>query len=290
MSDLQTPTSTQTSTDARQSDISLKLILTGTAGPELQPDRAGPSQVVCVGGSDPDLLLFDCGDRTVTQLLRAGIDPGAINELFFTHLHPDHIHGTGPFVIGGWQRGRRELLVYSPGKIREMLDGLFQNGYADGLETWYQVRDPSGMADIATKVVTAGVVVDRPEYRITAAPSKHMLDTHGYRIETPDGRALVLTGDTSYCESIVELARGAHTIVHECFMADQRNEDTKSDFLRGIHANPEDAAATAQEAGAKRLVLVHLPPAADTDEVVARCEAAFDGEVILGEDFMELEI
>ena len=59
------------------------------------------------------------------------------------------------------------------------------------------------------------------QYRITAAPAVHGIETYGYRIDY-DGGSLVLSGDTTYAESIVALARGADVLVHEAYMADER--------------------------------------------------------------------
>lgn len=267
----------------------MSLTLTGTAGPSLDAHRAGPGQVLRVGAAE-DLLLFDCGESTATQLLRAGVDPAAIFEVFFTHVHADHTHGLTHFAIGGWQHGRRRLTLYGPPNLQRFADALFKEAYAEDLASRFEVRAPLGLGDMRVVEIGAGFILERDDYTITAAPGVHVLNSHGYRIEASDGRALVLTGDTAHCESIVSLARGAHTIVHECHLADWRHERTQPEFLRNIHSSATTAAQTARQAAAKRLVLVHLPPQASPERMVEEASKVFDGEIVVGEDLMTLEI
>ncbi|MFB3131019.1 MAG: MBL fold metallo-hydrolase, partial [Rhodothermales bacterium] len=39
------------------------------------------------------LLLFDCGEATQFQLLRAGLKRSHLDAIFITHLHGDHYFG-----------------------------------------------------------------------------------------------------------------------------------------------------------------------------------------------------
>src|SRR4030065_601910 len=55
---------------------------------------------------------------------------------------------------------------------------------------------------------------------ITVLPLDHAPESVGYRIESPDGRAVVYSGDTDYCANIVELARGAGLLLLECSFPD----------------------------------------------------------------------
>ena len=53
----------------------------------LRPERRRTSEASLVGDES---LLFDWGEGATRQLQKAGVDPAAVNYLFFTHHHFDH--------------------------------------------------------------------------------------------------------------------------------------------------------------------------------------------------------
>jgi ribonuclease BN (tRNA processing enzyme) len=59
------------------------------------------------------------------------------------------------------------------------------------------------------------------------------------------------------------------------------------------HTSAEDAGRVAQAAGVKTLVLSHLVPPEDpevTDQMwIDAASAAFDGKIIVGKDFLEVQ-
>jgi ribonuclease Z len=64
--------------------------------------------------------------------------------------------------------------------------------------------------------------------------------------------------DTARSDVITRLARGADVLVHEATGTEQ-----------GGHTTNEQAAEVARQAGAGRLVLVHLPPGVDDGQLGA---------------------
>ena len=52
------------------------------------------------------------------------------------------------------------------------------------------------------------------------APAEHRHESIAYRLDAESG-AFVYTGDTEYSESVVELARGADTLLIECAFPDE---------------------------------------------------------------------
>jgi ribonuclease BN (tRNA processing enzyme) len=91
-----------------------------------------------------------------------------------------------------------------------------------------------------------------------------------------DGGAFVYTGDTEYSESVVELARGASTLLIECSFPD-------GNPVPG-HLTPSSAARIASEAGVERVVLTHIYPAADKPNLPASVSRGCDAEVLVAED------
>jgi ribonuclease Z len=274
----------------------MRLIMTGTGTPHPCLERAGPSQFVEVGG---DMLLFDCGEGTLRQLMRAGVPAQDVSTFFLTHLHQDHMVDLGGFIFGTWflsRRGsfgnkRQPLEVYGPAGAEPMLDAL-KEAYCEDLDDRARVGLPlQGLFDQRVHSVQPGVVLERPEYRVSAAPADHGMVAYGFRIDY-DGGSLVLSGDTTYAESIVELARGADVLVHESHMVDPRPTDPAYapvwDNIAAIHSTPEQAGRVAREASVHRLIVTHLKPDVDVAQTQRRCASEFEGEVIVAEDLMQI--
>jgi ribonuclease BN (tRNA processing enzyme) len=92
----------------------------------------------------------------------------------------------------------------------------------------------------------------------------------------------VYTGDTEYSESIIELARGADTLLIECAFPD--------DAPVPGHLTPSGAASIAGEAGVRRVVLTHIYPVTDLLDLAAEVGKGFDGEIVVAEDGLTLEV
>ena len=75
-------------------------------------------------------ILVDCGEAVDRSYKASGLSYDAIDAIFLSHLHSDHVGGLFMFMQGMWLEGRRKpLKVYLPGKaikaLREMLDAVF---------------------------------------------------------------------------------------------------------------------------------------------------------------------
>lgn len=75
-------------------------------------------------------ILVDCGEAVDRSYKARGRSYDAIDAIFLSHLHSDHVGGFFMFMQGMWLEGRRKpLKVYLPGKairpLREMLNTVF---------------------------------------------------------------------------------------------------------------------------------------------------------------------
>ena len=119
-----------------------------------------------------------------------------------------------------------------------------------------------------------------------------------YRFDTPDG-AIVLSGDTSPSDNLINLAQDADILVHEVLHQPSvekivpKDAPRRDDTLKHIYSAHTASTAVgkvAQDAGVRKLVLTHFVPA---DGIVPDkiwhddAKADFDGEVIVGKDLVE---
>src|SRR5678815_3028845 len=74
-----------------------------------------------------DVFLFDCGEGTQLQLMRAGIKRSRIHSIFIGHLHGDHLYGIAGLLSTLHLDGREEPLnVFGPEGLRVFLNAAFR--------------------------------------------------------------------------------------------------------------------------------------------------------------------
>ena len=136
-----------------------KVVLLGTGSPRPCLDRSQPAQLIEIAGQ---AFVIDCGDGVTGQLVRAGCDVAAVQKIFLTHLHWDHILGYAGLVWGGWSAGRPTLEVWGPPGTKKMHELLFTRLYKDDVD-WSSgigyVR--SGIDSIKVHEIGEGLVYER---------------------------------------------------------------------------------------------------------------------------------
>jgi ribonuclease Z len=197
------------------------------------------------------LVLVDCGGDAAQRLLALGLDPTALDAIILTHEHPDHIGGFPLLIEKLWLLGRRSPIpVYGPAAaltVAQRIFGAFDTSGWEGLPecVWHEVALEPGAP-----------VFDNEAFRVTATPVIHPVPTIGLRFEAAGGSVVAYSCDTARSGNVVELARNADLLIHEATGSEP-----------GVHSSAEEAAETAAEAGAYRLVLVHLPIGLTDDDL-----------------------
>ena len=90
---------------------------------------------------------------------------------------------------------------------------------------------------------------------------------------TPRARRFVYSGDTGYCDALIELASGADVFLCE---ASWTHSPTGR---RNLHLSGTEAGRAAAKAGVRELLLTHIPPWTSREDVISEAKAEFDGPV-----------
>jgi ribonuclease Z len=285
----------------------MKLHILGAGTPVAHGDRHGSSYVVQLGDQ---YIMFDCGPSTVTKLAKMGIRPSWIDNLVFTHHHFDHNVDYPCFLLTRWEEsigGENQLQVWGPTLTEQLTYRLMDREVGAFAPDWiarinhplslnaYQKRGgklPRKPPSMQATDVGPGKVVTGPDWEITAAPAVHVqpwLDSLAYRLDTEEG-TVVVTGDTGPCQSVIDLAKDADVLVSICtYVQDDIDGTPEAQFQCGSR----DVAKVAQEAGAKKLVLVHqihkLDQPGETERALRDITRHYDGEVVWSRELMTIE-
>jgi ribonuclease Z len=231
------------------------------------------------------MFVFDSGSGAARNLSRMRLNAGQIEALFFTHYHSDHIDGLGELMLQRWIQRTADapLPIHGPEGLEKVVDG-FMAAYATdrGYRTGHHgeaVAPPGGFGGAArpfTLPADTGrvVLVAEPDLEIVAFAVDHLpvKPAVGYRIRYKD-RSVVLSGDTRKTASVARESQGVDLLVHEALSpvllsmleqgfgnAGRKNLSKIMHDVLDYHTTPEEAAAIAQAAGVKALVLNHIVP------------------------------
>ena len=137
-------------------------------------------------------------------------------------------------------------------------------------------------------------VVACDHWTVTTGPARHVqpyLNSLSYRLETPSA-SVVISGDTRPLPALVDFARDADVLVHMAM--DLQDEIDRWPEIATSCTGAAGAARIAAQANARRLVLVHLDTTADDPKrqsaMLAEAHANFPGDIILGEDLLEISV
>lgn len=274
-----------------------RVVLLGTkGGPTPSAFRAPASVAIVTGGR---LYLIDCPNGVAGQLAKAAIRLDQLSHVFVTHNHSDHVVDAGSLLVLAWGSGlKSSVTLHGPPPLRQIVDlSLAASSYDIAVRMREEGRPPLLPLIHVQERTAAGLVHQDGQVRVTSAAVDHytVKPAFAYRFETPT-RSIVISGDTTYSENLVRLARGADLLIHEAMYlpgVDQLagdNASLKQHLLRS-HSTTEQVGLVAARAGVKKLVLSHLVPAfpSITDDMwLEGVRKNFSGEAIVGRDLQEV--
>jgi ribonuclease Z len=267
---------------------------------------------------DGEGVLFDPGEGTQRQMLRAGVAATDVTRICVTHFHGDHSLGL-PGVI---QR-------LSLDKVQHPVHAHFP---ASGAHYFARMRHATAFYEQADlrehPIADDGPIATGKFGTLEARRLSHPVEAFGYRLVEPDGRTMLperlrehgITGpdvgklqregrlgntsledvsahrpgqrfafvmDTRLCDAVYALAEDADMLVIEAtFLA----EDTRlaQDFG---HLTARQAARVAAESGVRQLVLTHFSQRyPDPASFLEEAKAEFDGDIVVAEDLERVQV
>lgn len=222
-------------------------------------------------------------------LLERHVRAHDIDAVAISHFHADHFSDICSFYVHlkyhpvfgyAWSGIGPYIPVWGPSEIESHLsDSCCSIDSSNGDMAFL----PNGWVDQVP--VNIGPITIIP-YKVW-----HSVESFGMRIIGPSaargGETVTISysGDTDYCDAVVDLARNADLFLCEASYIVGRDDKAPA----GIHLTGKGAGRVAREAAAKKLVLVHIPswnnPATSLAEAkeeyhgpieVAKCNGVFE--------------
>ena len=231
----------------------LNVTFLGTAGSLPTPER-NPSAILI--NREGEMMLFDCGEGTQRQMMRARTGMMRLNYIFLTHLHADHILGIpGLLETLAFQGRKNPITVVGPIHTMHLV------------ESFKSVCYFSRNFDVQAIELVPGDVLKMKGCQVRAISTKHSVPSLGYSLEEDmrlgrfnrdaatslgippgplfgklqhgqeievngkkiephqvmgparPGRKVVYTGDTRPCKSVQLASMGADLLIHDCALA-----------------------------------------------------------------------
>jgi ribonuclease Z len=294
--------------------MDLSVFFAGTAGSIPTPRRGLPALLVRRGG---DRILVDCGEGTQRQLVQS-VGLTELTEVFLTHFHADHWLGLPGLLKTFDLRGReRPLAIHGPPGLRELLtlamriagrvrfelqlvelapgDVLERDGYQIApVAVAHRISNALGYVlyedprpgEFDPEAATALGLVPGPEFgRLQQGEVIRGVRPEQVLGPPRPGRKIVISGDTTPCETLAIASHAADLLVHEATFT----EDEHDRAAETGHSTAGQAATLARDAGVSVLALTHFstryPPSALRDE-----SRAIFPRTVLPRDFDTIEI
>src|SRR4051812_1783967 len=302
--------------------MSLTLRFLGTSASRPTVERNVSSVAVIREG---ETLMFDCGEGTQRQMMRYGITFG-LSDIFFTHMHADHMLGVTGLLRTLALQGRTEPMnLYGPVGSEKLLWRAITLGSE---KQHFEIKVFELAPDAPVKRHGYAVIPFAVEHGDRGAIGYHIAEEtrlgrfnpdkaremgipegplwgkihKGETVQLPDGRIVkpselvgptrpgrrvVLTGDSRPSEGTVAAATGADVLIHEATFA---TEEAPRALETG-HSIVREVVEVVAKAGVKRLILIHVSVrySRDTFDLEREAREIFPATII-ARDGLEIEV
>lgn len=251
-----------------------RLVLLGSkGGPAIRPGGPWPSSSLLEFGGRS--IVVDCGLGVTRGLADTGVSLKALDLIFITHLHSDHVLELGPLIHTAWTAGlATPVTVFGPPGTWHYWQRFAQTMEFD-IDTRIVDEGRPDIRDMVSIVeLGEGKVIEEGGLKVSALRVDHppVTDCFALRFDHA-GKSVVFSADTAFFPPLSDFARGADILVHEAMLeqgierlvAKTGNGARLKEHLLASHSFAAEAGRIASDAGVKRLVLNHLIPADDAE-------------------------
>lgn len=220
----------------------MRAVLLGFGGWISNP-TFGHTSVLITDTDDSEYLLLDAGEGVYRDMCECGYcSISKLKAVILTHHHGDHMLGL-PTLVQHAKIARTKIRVLGlEVTLRHALEILITTGISS-----YDTH-------VELIPVEPGSRINLGQFSVVFGESSHVVPSVAVRVEDADsGKCLTYSGDTSFSENVVELARGCEVLIHEASFNDSE------DLARSLgHSTISDCLKVANLAGNRFVLPAHF--------------------------------
>lgn len=244
--------------------MTVKVTVVGCAGSYPGPDSAASCYLVQAEHEGRTWsLVLDMGNGALGQLQRY-VDPLAVDAVLLSHLHADHcVDMTSYYVLRKYHPtgSQPKIPVWGPKRTARRLAKAYDLPREPGMNEefdFHRYGDPFHVGP----------------FEVEAFPVDHPVEAFAIRV-TVGGVTVAYSGDTGPTPALLEVAADADLFL--CEASFRHGEDNPP----SLHLTGVEAGEAAARAGARRLIVTHVPPWHDAGAILAEAKSAYDGPLEL---------
>ncbi len=257
----------------------MKITILGTGSFYAGKDRSGAAYLLEADGKK---ILIDCGPGTLMRLSQVGVKPEDIDYVFISHFHADHTSDLFAFQMRfrlneffGSGKNEKVPTIYGPSGIGNFTKKLSHVYQLYAFENWSDIS----YENFRKKIRIGNIIITtfQTKHVVFGVPAK----AYSLRFEC-DGKTFVFSGDSVKDPGVEMASKNA-----DLFVCD-------ASYVKGkaspAHMDTMEIGEIARTNGVKKVVLTHFYPNTEGVDLVGEVREVFSGEVVRGEDFMEISL
>ena len=245
----------------------MKLTILGTSAAYAGREQNCPSYLLSSGERH---YLIDTGPGCVS-FLQNFVSIQEISGIFLSHLHADHVSDFYTLRYGVYiaqDRGlmKRDVPLYLPGKPKN---------------TFKAIRN-TAKENFSLTLISESLALSLNGLKVHFKRTAHTIPAYAIRFDDlrvdSGEKSIVYTADTAYFDELVQFSKGA-----DILLAEATFQNSEKELANLGHMTAESAAALAQDAGVRTLILTHIMPYYDPVLSLEEAKKCFDGKVIIAQ-------
>ena len=214
---------------------------------------------------------MDCGPGILVQIKKAGMDVMTLDTIFLSHFHLDHCSDVFPLLLYRYLKdanSNQQLTIVGPKGLKHWF-----STQASLQSDWLQQSLPRLWEWDENDYIWAGIPV-------SAHRTMHTENSLAFRFKGK--HHLFYSGDSGPSDALIRFAFESDWALLECSFPDYLNKDG--------HFCPSECASFANSAKVRKLILTHIYPENDTEDLGQRVGQMYMGPITIAQDFASFEI
>ena len=272
----------------------IKVTILGSGTPRVNIDRF--SQSILIEHKN-DKFLFDAGRGALLRLNQSRILPNEIENIFFTHLHSDHILGFSDILMTGWVYHRQKPLnIFGPPGTINFVDSTIKSFEED-----IKVRSlPPESLNVENLKSNIEVIYDDFTYKkngltIETFAVKHEPFTYAFGFKIFNSKyCMVISGDTTYSEQVIEKTKNCDLLIHEIAHASEHTLEKypKAKGVISYHTNASQVSKIINTVKPRLTILNHVLSldGSSDEQILNEIKKNTKHKVLIAKDLMTIDL